>query len=193
MSGARARRKVALYSTVFGLAVLASCGNPPDTNGADDATEHAPAAAGTDEEAAGLASLRSLTAGFTDIEVARQAGYTEQITPCWYHRDNGGQGYHFGRTELIDGIVSVLEPELVMYEPMADGSQQFLAVEYIVPFDAWEQTEPPSVLGQEFMRNEQLGLWVLHVWLGKDNPSGLYANWNPNVSCEHAAEAEDRA
>lgn len=194
MSGARARRNVGLYFTVFSVAALMACGNAsPATDDADDAAEHAAAAAGTVEEATGLASLRTMTAGFTDIEVARQAGYREQITPCWYHRDNGGQGYHYGRPELIDGTVSLMEPELVMYEPMPDGSQQFLAVEYIVPFSAWEQTEPPSMLGQDFMRNEQLELWVLHVWLGKDNPNGLYANWNPNVSCEHAAESEDRA
>jgi hypothetical protein len=31
------------------------------------------------------------------------------------------------------------------------------------------------------MRNEQLELWVLHVWLGRDNPAGLYASWNPDV------------
>ena len=28
---------------------------------------------------------------------------------------------------------------------------------------------------------------ALHVWLWKDNPSGLYADWNPAVSCQHAA------
>jgi hypothetical protein len=193
MSGARARRNVVWSLSILGLTAVTACGNaPPATNAADDAAEHAAAAPGS-EEAAGLAALRAMTAGFTDIEVARQAGYAEQITPCWYHRENGGQGYHYGRPELIDGKVSLMEPELVMYEPMPDGSQQFLAIEYIVPLTAWEQTEPPSLLGQEFMRNEQLGLWVLHVWLGKANPNGMYANWNPNVSCAHAAESEDRA
>jgi hypothetical protein len=193
MSVARARRYFGLYFTSFGLAAFTACADaPPATNGADEAAEQH-AAAGDGEEATGLASLRSMTAGFADIEGARQAGYTEQITTCWYHRDNGGQGYHYGRSELIDGTVSLMEPELVMYEPMPDGSQQFVGIEYIVPLTAWEQPEPPSLLGQEFMRNEQLGLWVLHVWLGKDNPSGLYATWNPQVTCAHAAESEDRA
>lgn len=23
----------------------------------------------------------------------------------------------------------------------------------------------------------------LHVWLWRDNPNGLFVNWNPNVTC----------
>lgn len=140
-----------------------------------------------------MATLRQLTAGFGDTAVARAAGYTDRITSCWYHREQGGQGYHFARSEWIDGTVSLHEPELVMYEPLADGTLQFLAIEYIVPFGAWDQPDPPTLLNRTFMRNEQLELYVLHVWLGKHNPSGMYANWNPDVSCAHADESEDRA
>jgi hypothetical protein len=188
------RRVVRLTTASIALAVVHACGAgpAPDQEANADAA-HDMAAMDVASETADLAALEQLTAGFGDISVARAAGYAEQITSCWYHRDQGGQGYHFARTEWIDGNVSLLEPELVMYEPLADGSMQFLAIEYIVPFAAWEQPDPPEMLGRPFMRNEQLELYVLHVWLGKDNPNGLYANWNPNVSCEHAAESEDRA
>lgn len=186
------RRSVRQHLTLTGIILMAACGNAPATDDMEhDAT--AEAAAPSDEERAGLASLRTMTAGFTDIEAARAAGYTDQITPCWYHRDNGGQGYHFGRSALIDGNVSLMEPELVMYEPRPDGTMEFIGIEYIVPFAQWQQAEPPRVLGQQMMRNEQLELWVMHVWLGKDNPNGMYAPWNPNVTCQHAAESEDRA
>lgn len=192
-----ARRRIVMMTAAgFALAVLHACGNDAATEQAADAdadAAHDMESMGAASETADLAALERLTAGFDDIDVARAAGYTEQITPCWYHRDHGGQGYHFARTELIDGNVSLLEPELVMYEPLADGTMQFLAIEYIVPFTAWDQPDPPEILGRQFMRNEQLELYVLHVWLGKDNPNGLYANWNPDVSCEHATESEDRA
>jgi hypothetical protein len=181
-------------AVAISLVVLSACGNAPAVD------ESVPAEAGhdmadmaTDAEAAELASVRELAAGFTDIAAAQAAGYGERITPCWYHRENGGQGFHYGNPSLIDGSLSLLEPELLMYEPREDGSLEFLAIEYIVPFAEWQQSEPPVILGRDLMRNEQLELWVLHVWLGKDNPSGLYANWNPTVSCTHADESEDRA
>ena len=176
------------------LAALLACGDAPavdDTAPADEAAQ-APAAAPAGESA-DLAALRQYAAPFASREAAQQAGYTDQVTPCWYHREQGGQGIHIARSEWIDGTVSTLEPELVMYEPQPDGTMQFLAVEYIVPFAAWTAAEAPSALGQSVMRNEQLELWVLHVWLGRDNPAGLYASWNPDVTCEHAELSEDRA
>ena len=182
-------------AAVLALLVSSACQDAPATEqtAAAEMDHGATEVAAASGEQADLAALRQLTAGYVDIAAARAAGYTDQITPCWFHRTEGGQGYHFGRSALIDGTVSLMEPELVMYEPMADGSMQFLAIEYIVPFAAWQQSQPPALLGRDFMRNEQLELYVLHVWLGKENPAGLYASWNPNVSCTHAAESEDRA
>ncbi|CAN5896532.1 hypothetical protein BH23GEM9_BH23GEM9_34420 [soil metagenome] len=192
MSIAGLRSVIMPLVVALGVSALYACGNAPDVDEqAAEADQHAADTNGTD--AAELATLRQLTAGYTDIAAAQAAGYTAQITPCWYHGEHGGQGVHFARTELIDGTVSLNEPEIVMYEPRADGTQQFLAIEYIVPFAAWDQAQPPSLLGRDFMRNERLELWVLHVWLGKENPSGMYADWNPNVTCTHAAESEDRA
>ena len=184
-------RRLAGSCAVLAAIAAIGCGGD-DHEAAGDDMQHA-AGGSTAAGEADLAALRERFAGFTDIAAARAAGYTEQITPCWYHRDRGGQGYHFGRTDLIDGNVSLLEPELVMYEPNADGTHQFLAVEYIVPFSEWTAAEPPEMLGRQFMRNEGLGLYVLHVWIGKDNPNGMYDDFNPNVSCQHAAESEDRA
>jgi hypothetical protein len=28
-----------------------------------------------------------------------------------------------------------------------------------------------------------LGIWYLHVWIWEPNPSGLFADWNPSVTC----------
>jgi hypothetical protein len=192
MQLARMGRLAVVGVAAAALLTLPACGNAPAV-GDQPVAEHDMSQMAGAEDAAGLAALRDLTADFGDIAVAQAAGYSAQITPCWYHRDHGAQGYHFGRPELIDGEVELLEPELVMYAPRADGTMEFLGVEYIVPLDAWQHDEPPALLGRPFMRNERLGLWVLHVWLGTENPSGLYADWNPAASCAHAAESEDRA
>jgi hypothetical protein len=169
------------------VVLVTACGDA----GGDDLPE-ARASAPTAAEPADLAALRRTAEPLRDLAGAGAAGYTP-LTPCWYHRSNGGQGVHHAKSEWIDGRVSLLEPEIVMYEPLADGRLEATAVEYVVPFAQWTSQQAPTVLGQALHRNEALGLWVLHVWLWKNNPSGLYADWNPNVTCAHASESEDRS
>ena len=48
------------------------------------------------------------------------------------------------------------------------------------------ETEPPSLYGRAFHRNEAFGLWVLHVWHFRHNPAGMFMDWNPTVSCRYA-------
>jgi hypothetical protein len=140
-----------------------------------------------------LAALRQATAAFHDFDRAKEAGYGAEITPCWYHRERGAQGYHYGRPGLIgDGAVALLQPELLQYEPKRGGGMRLVGVEYIVPAADWKGESPPALLGQEFHLNARLGIYALHVWLWRDNPDGMFADWNPAVSCEHAAVSEDR-
>jgi len=84
----------------------------------------------------------------------------------------------------VDATVELLRPELVIYEPRADGSLQLIGVDYVVPLQASEQ--PPTLLGMPFMRNEPLGVWALHIWAWRQNPRGMFAAWNPAVSCANA-------
>lgn len=142
-----------------------------------------------------LARLQDWVEPFHDYDHAVQAGYSEPITPCWYNSAVGGaMGYHYADVaRLEDPTVRLLEPEALMYEPGPDGEMTFVGIEYIVPIEEWEGAEPPTLLGETFRTNEELGVHILHVWLGKDNPRGLFADWNPEVTCAHAAESEDRA
>lgn len=134
-----------------------------------------------------VAQLRALTAPFHRFEAAAEAGWGTQITECFEHPELGGMGYHYGNPALIDGRVDVLAPELLLYEPQKNGRLRLVAVEYIVPFDLWTATEPPSLYGRAFHRNEAFGLWVLHVWHFQHNPAGMFMDWNPTVSCRYAA------
>ena len=43
----------------------------------------------------------------------------------------------------------------------------------------------PILFGQQFQRNETFQLWGLHAWVWEENPSGIFANWNPRVTCAH--------
>jgi hypothetical protein len=145
-----------------------------------------------------LAQLRQVTAKFHEIDVAKQAGYSTQITPCWAHHSAGGMGYHFGNTNLFDATVDLLNPETVIYEPQAGGHMRLVGMEYIVPLDAWagaghdlnDPNDVPQLLGQRFTRHSFLPIFKLHIWLWKTNPSGTFADWNPKVSCENAESSQ---
>ena len=53
----------------------------------------------------------------------------------------------------------------------------------MVPFGQWKGEAGPTLLGVPFGRNEALGVWALHIWAWRPNPSGMFAMWNPRVSC----------
>lgn len=139
-----------------------------------------------------LAQLRRATARFHNFARGVAAGWDTPVTVCWFHSELGAMGYHYANMGLIDGTASLLEPELLVYEPKRNGGFRLVAVEYIVPVEAWQGSAPPSLLGQSFHDNGA-GLYILHVWHWLHNPSGMFMDWNPRASCEHAEEADDRA
>jgi hypothetical protein len=137
----------------------------------------------TPEQQRDLDALRGVTVGYSDFSRAQAAGYSTRLTECMSD-PSGGMGFHYGNTAFIDGEARLLEPEVLMYEPQRDGSLMLVGVEYIVPLSA--AATPPTLFGHTFHRNEAFQLWALHVWLYRDNPSGMFADWNPNVSCAAA-------
>lgn len=130
--------------------------------------------------------VRDANARFRSIETAIYEGWRAQSPEGCAVSPDGGQAFHFLNPSLVDGRIDLLEPELFMYEPRPDGSLELVGADYIIPFDQWSGSEPPRLLGQPLARNEPLGVWAIHVWAWKANPSGLFAPWNPDVSCEHA-------
>ena len=79
--------------------------------------------------------------------------------------------------------MNLTTPELLLYEPRPNGLR-LVGVEYIIPFDFVPATDPaPSLLGQDFHANTDAGIWAFHVWIPRHNPSGMFADWNPKVSC----------
>ena len=151
------------------MALVTGCGDEP---------------AGTAEDR-DLATLRTVTTPLQDFDRATAAGWSTEITPCMTDAA-GGMGFHYGDATLIDGSVSLDKPEVLLYEPQAGGQMKLVGVEYIVPLSAWTAPNPPHLLGRDFHVIDAFQVWALHVWLWKDNPSGLYSDWNPQVSCQYA-------
>ena len=136
-----------------------------------------------------LATLRAVTAPFQSLDSAMADGWGTKVTSCKSDSSAGGMGFHYGNTTYIDGSVQVDQPELLLYEPQANGTNRLVAVEYIIPYTAHSRDgTPPVLFGQEFKQNDTFQLWGLHVWAWKTNPSGLYADWNPQVTCAHTTD-----
>lgn len=137
-----------------------------------------------------LAKVRQATAKFHRVEVARQAGYDlrEGLDQCFDNPGVGGMGFHYINTDkdVFDLKLDALQPEAMVYAPGPKGQLELGAVEYIVPAAEWDaagNTEPPMVLGHHLHLNKDLGVYILHLWLWKHNPAGMFEDWNPTVSC----------
>ena len=186
MSRPRNASRAAALAALVGLTVLAcrdTSRSEPTAPLLSNATARTSAALGPDVHHQ-IAALRRLTASLNDTARARAAGWSVQITPCMENPPLGAMGFHYGNPGFIDGEARALEPELLMYEPAPNGDTRLVGVEYIVPLAAWKGTSPPALYGQQFKVNEAFGVWALHVWAWKENPSGMFSDWNPKVSCE---------
>ena len=94
-------------------------------------------------------------------------------------------GIHYvNAAYLKDDAVDIARPEAVMYEPIADGSLELIAVEYVT------SKGPAELQGHLFSFTgapNRYGLgpfYELHVWAWKENHSGTFSDMNPDVSCD---------
>jgi hypothetical protein len=126
---------------------------------------------------------RKATEAFKDLDKAAAAGYERNVPNCVANPPQGAMGFHHGNNALLDDRLQVDKPEILVYERLSDGSYRLNGVEYIVPLSAWPREEPPRIMGQSLKKAPRLGIWYLHVWIWEANPSGLFADWNPNVKC----------
>lgn len=131
-----------------------------------------------------LAKLRKATEPFRKIAAAEAAGYPATPMPqCIQHQPHGAMGHHVMAAKHVDNRLEVEHPEILTYERDANGTLQLTGVEYLIPLSEWKESRPPRIFGQDLRRSESLKIWYLHVWAWKENPSGLFADWNPTVKC----------
>jgi hypothetical protein len=126
---------------------------------------------------------------------------------------DGAMGVHYFRPGLL-GVTAppsprvngaglhtdFRNPAILIYEPQADGSLELVAVENLTFIAGWEasgRTDPPTFHGVPYDRMEDDPATAVdeahmfwphydrHVWIYRDNPSGVFAPFNPAVTCEH--------
>ena len=185
--GARTRRHHALVAlAVVAVALLAACGDDDDASSATTPPATTVLDHGVDHEMnpADRAAAMLATAGYQDVASAEAAGYASSLDTlgCFTDPERGGMGLHYIDDSLMDDEVDITKPEALVYELDANGDiTGLVAHEYIVPIDAWTKTTPPQLFGMDFHQHPTLPLWVLHTWLWKDNPTGIFQDWNPAV------------
>jgi hypothetical protein len=136
--------------------------------------------------------VREATERFRDVTVAQAEGYALQFG-CVSGPDVGAMGLHFVKGPLVgDDVLDPTRPEIVIYEPTADGRLRLTGADFLVLKDVWDakHAAPPQLMGQLlhlFEAPNRFGLpafYTLHVWAWKDNPNGTFVNWHPKVSCD---------
>jgi len=134
--------------------------------------------------------VRSATARFQDPAQAEAAGYGMALG-CVSGPQQGAMGLHFINGGLVgDDQLDPQQPEALIYEPV-HGQLSLVGVEFIVDAALWHQTNagPPVLMGHlaQYVgapnRYALNAFYELHVWAWKNNPSGMFADWNPQVSC----------
>jgi hypothetical protein len=136
--------------------------------------------------------VRDSTARFKDVTVAQSEGYALQFG-CVSGDSAGAMGLHYVNGDLVNGgVIDATRPQIVIYEPQADGQLKLIGADFLVLAEAWNKkhTGPPELMGQLFHLFDapnRFGLpafYTLHVWAWKNNPNGAFVNWHPNVNCE---------
>lgn len=130
-------------------------------------------------------------------------------------KENGAMGLHYFRPDLlgisappnprVDGNgthTDFRNPAILIYEPQADGGLELIAVENLVFAKAWKDAgneAPPTFHGEPFNTMVDDPATTLdeahnfaphldrHVWLYRENPNGIFAQFNPRVTCDHHA------
>ena len=158
-----------------------------------------------------LDAVRASTAKYRDVKAALVDGYEKDAlniceTPAHMGllQDLGAMGIHYLRRELL-GIgknqtrldvtkahADFTQPAGLIYEPQADKTLVLVAIENVVSRAAWEAAghkTPPAFYDTPFrLRPANSGMqtesqYELQIWLYRDNPSGMFAPYNPKVTC----------
>lgn len=180
----RGRRRAAVRPLAVAIISLAvACAEEaPLTPGSGPEPEAAYAAVSDAQIRAAVAKLRRATDRYHDLNAALADGFVH-LHACEV-RDDGPVGtvyVHPGR--LSDAIIDPSLPEAIIYAPGRNGRLNLVGVELVVPYSLWPGQTPPAFLGHTFQPEDEFGVFGLHVWVWRTNPSGLFAETNPRIDC----------
>jgi hypothetical protein len=177
-----------------GLAMVTAMAIAPAV-GAQSVAAHAAHGKGKPVASTLKNKVRAATARYVDINVAIHEGWIPG-TPCVSGPQAGAMGVHYILPSRVpDGMLNANEPEALIYEPQPNGSFRLVGVEFIVLAGDWANLHSdgstPALEGHltnyvgEPNRYGLPAFYELHVWAWENNPSGTFADWNTQVSCDN--------
>ncbi len=172
-------RPLAIIATVI---LLGACADPIPLAPDDDAVPTARSAS-SPGNADAIATIRRVTARYHDLDAALDDGFIF-LHGCETRPDEGPVGelyVHLDR--LMDGVIDPASPDALLYLPRTNAPPKLIGVELAIPYPLWPGANPPRFMGAEFQREDEFGVWGLHVWAWNHNPEGMFAESNPNVAC----------
>jgi hypothetical protein len=135
----------------------------------------------TKECRAALTAAKRATAKYHDFQTALDEGFV-QLSPCVSVPGLGAMGFHFGNFgRIMNPNVDAAEPEVLLYMPDEDGTMRLVGLEYVVP--APLVPAAPTLFGQTYHFSPERNTYELHVWAWRNNPSGIFAPFNPKLEC----------
>lgn len=157
--------------------------------------------------------FQDITVALAEGYVRDPADLCETATMMGRPAEFGAMGIHYFRPDLlgiverpdarVDGTGTHTDfrlPSILIYEPQADGSMQLVAVENLVFQKAWHalgNSGPPTFQGLVWdnMADDPATPadeahqfephYDRHVWIYRENPNGVFAPFNPSVSCAY--------
>ncbi len=170
--------------------------------------------------AAEIEKVRQATKQYEDINVALAAGYVpappgdcvtaakEGLPPEW-----GGMGIHYINPKMLkikgpkprvhgdSTHTDFMNPAILLYEPMADGSMKLVGAENLVFLHAWQRAgnqAPPVFAGRHYDTMADSAAtekdeahhfdphYDLHLYFAKsEDPRDQLNPFHPSVTCEH--------
>ena len=166
---------------VAALMLLGACADEaPLAPTAVSAASMRSVAAGNDDP---IGAIKRATARYHDLDAAIADGYVF-LHGCETRPEEGPAGIlyvHFGR--LLDGVIDPSAPDALLYGPRTNAPPKLLGVELAVPYPMWTGAQPPQFMGATFQREDEFGVFGLHVWAWTKNAEGMFAESNPDVNC----------
>ncbi len=135
-----------------------------------------------------LDRVRDQLAKYKDPVAAVRDGYFSTLG-C-VHFTDGAMGVHFLNPAHISPNIDPAKPQILVYEPKGN-KLELVAAEWFVPLATGIDKRPTlfgrpfdgPMAGHEPLMPAAVHHYDLHVWLFKENPRGVFATTNPNVSC----------
>ena len=121
-----------------------------------------------------IIDLKAAIAPYTNLDAAMAAGY--DLDPTGYVSQ---MGHHYLNTSIANISFIIEKPHVLLFDQ--DGV--FVGVEYAVPITSANQPAPEGFIGDTdvWYKTLEENFWTLHVWVGIDNPNGIFARLNPNL------------